>query len=81
MKPVINQENIAKEKALKSMKNKLDAFNSSGSKNRVTIIRPAEGYKDWNEMLVKFNIDVINAYIEKHEKVFSLSDFGGFNEF
>jgi DNA primase len=67
--------------ALKSMKNKLDAFNSSGSKNRITIIRPAEGYKDWNEMLVKFNIDVVNAYIEKHEKLFSLSDFGGFNEF
>ena len=67
--------------ALKSMKTKLDAFNSSGSKDRITIIRPAEGYKDWNEMLVKFDFDVIKSYIEKYEKIFSLSDFGDFHEF
>lgn len=67
--------------ALKSMKSKLDAFNSSGSKERITIIRPAEGYKDWNEMLIKFSSDVIKSYIEKYEKIFSLSDFGDFHDF
>ncbi len=67
--------------ALKSMKTKLDAFNSSGIKDRITIIRPAEGYKDWNEMLIKFNSNVIKSYIEKYEKVFSLTDFGEFHEF
>lgn len=67
--------------ALKSMKTKLDAFNSSGFKDRITIIRPAEGYKDWNDMLIKFSTDVIKSYIEKYEKIFSLNDFGEFHDF
>jgi DNA primase len=66
--------------ALKSMKTKLDAFNSSSEKNRITIIRPAEGYKDWNEMLIKFNKDVIKSYVEKFERPFDLNSLGDLNE-
>lgn len=67
--------------ALKSMKTKLDAFNSCSEKDRITIVRPAEGYKDWNEMLVKFDKDVIKSYIEKFERPFNLNSLGDLNEF
>ena len=67
--------------ALKSMKTKLDAFNSSSDKNRISIVRPAEGYKDWNEMLIKFDKDVIKSYIEKFERPFDLNSLGDLNEF
>lgn len=67
--------------ALKSMKTKLDAFDSANSKERITVIRPAEGFKDWNEMALKHSFDIIKAYIEKYEKPFSFNLFGEFYEF
>lgn len=67
--------------ALKSMRTKLNAFNSCGEKDRISIIRPAEGYKDWNEMLIKFNPEVIKSYVEKFEKPYDANELGDLNEF
>lgn len=36
--------------------------------NNVTFVRPPVGLKDWNKMLVKFNPEIIVAWIEKYEK-------------
>jgi DNA primase len=35
---------------------------------RVTYVRPPLGFKDWNEMLIKFNSNIIKAWIGKNEK-------------
>lgn len=36
----------------------------------VSYVRPPGTFKDWNEMLVKVGPDVMEAYIERHEKPF-----------
>lgn len=38
---------------------------------KVSYIRPPEGIKDWNEMLVKYGQDIIVLYISKNERPFS----------
>jgi DNA primase len=35
---------------------------------RVTYVRPPFGFKDWNEMLIKLNSDIIKAWVVKSEK-------------
>jgi DNA primase len=36
----------------------------------VTFVRPPLGLKDWNKMLVKFNTEIIMAWIDQYEKPF-----------
>lgn len=36
----------------------------------ISYIRPAVGYKDWNEMLVKFDKNILSSYIRNEEKLF-----------
>lgn len=36
----------------------------------VTFVRPPQGIKDWNEMYLKYNLEVIKGYIEKYENQF-----------
>ncbi len=36
----------------------------------ITFVRPPVGIKDWNKMLVKFEIGIIEAWIQKYEKPF-----------
>lgn len=36
----------------------------------ISFVRPPVGLKDWNKMLVKFNQEIISAWIEKYEKPF-----------
>jgi DNA primase len=39
-----------------------------GVNRHAGLVVPAEGYKDWNEMLVKLGPNVLKAYVEKYEK-------------
>lgn len=51
-----------------------------GSKhNKIGFVQPAKGTKDWNEMLVKYNKEVIHGYITKYQQFldqYSNSIFG-----
>lgn len=38
----------------------------------VYFIRPPKGFKDWNELMVKVNPDLIRQYINKHQKRFDI---------
>lgn len=49
--------------ALIEMIKKLQSFGI-----KVSYVRPPQGYKDWNDMLVKLNSNIIKAWIEKHEQ-------------
>ena len=61
--------------AIKNMKTKLNAFNLTGKSDRITIARPAVGFKDWNEMLVKHSPSILKSYIEKNESPLENFDF------
>lgn len=36
----------------------------------ISFVRPPVGLKDWNKMLVKFNVNIIKTWIQEHEKPF-----------
>lgn len=38
-----------------------------GASRQVGLVIPAQGYKDWNEMLVKVGPEVLRSYIDKYE--------------
>lgn len=38
------------------------------TKEKFLYVRPAEGFKDWNEMYIKFGPAVLNSYIKKYQK-------------
>ena len=57
------------------MKTKLNAYNLTGKSDRLTIIRPAVGFKDWNEMLVKHSSNILKTYVIKNEKPLENLDF------
>ena len=61
--------------AIKNMKTKLNAYNLTGKSDRLTIIRPAVGFKDWNEMLVKHSSNILKTYVVKNEKPLENLDF------
>ena len=61
--------------AIKNMKTKLNAFNLTGNSDRISLVRPAVGFKDWNEMLIKFSPSILKAYVEKNENSLSKVDF------
>ena len=61
--------------AIKNMKTKLNAYNLTGKSDRLTIIRPAVGFKDWNEMLVKHSSNILKTYVIKNEKPLENLDF------
>jgi DNA primase len=61
--------------AIKSMKTKLNAFNLTGKSDRITLVRPAVGFKDWNEMLIKHSSNILKAYVEKNETSIDQMDF------
>ena len=61
--------------AIKNMKTKLNAFNLTGKSDRITIARPAVGFKDWNEMLIKHSPSILKSYIEKNESPIETFDF------
>ena len=61
--------------AIKNMKTKLNAFNLTGNNNRITIVRPAVGFKDWNEMLMKHSPSILKSYVEKNETPLENMDF------
>jgi len=41
---------------------------------KVSFIRPAEGCKDWNDMLIKYGPEMIVLYISKNERPFSAAE-------
>ena len=41
----------------------------------VEYVFPAEGYKDWNDMLLKLNTKIIHAYIKKSKKPFDVFEW------
>ena len=49
------------------MVEKLGEF-SLGGKNRIMLVRPPVGYKDWNEMLVGLGPEILTAYILRSQK-------------
>lgn len=63
--------------AIKNMKTKLNAFNLTGKSDKITIVRPAIGFKDWNEMLIKHSPNILKSYIDKNET--SLESLGFLN--
>ena len=42
------------------------------NKPNVSFVRPPIGYKDWNDLLVKFNANTVKAYINEEEKYFTI---------
>lgn len=57
------------------------------SKNKLMYVIPPVGYNDWNEFLIKNNIEILNYYILKNQKVLDYSgplgtvgDYFGFSD-
>ena len=46
-----------------------DFLRSQGIIN-ISYVRPPNGYKDWNEMLVKLGPSILNGYVTSKEKIF-----------
>ena len=56
-------------KGAATMSEKLSAISVRlGLQDRLMLVRPPLGCKDWNEMLVKFGPEILAAYVERSEK-------------
>lgn len=50
------------------MSNAVGLFDSLGSRDRLSYVRPAVGYKDWNQMLVALGPSIVHHYIKINAK-------------
>lgn len=42
-----------------------------GNNIRIGYVKPAQGYKDWNDMLIKLGTNILQSYIKDREKLLS----------
>ena len=68
--PVLAFDNDEKAPVNYGLKSTIDVGNQLIAKgfHELYYIRPSKGFKDWNEILMKMNPDVIKHYVDKYEK-------------